>query len=213
MKNNPTKEEILANLRNSEAQAAANQRFYQLIPQLYGETAHHQYTMVDPVMDSLGEELSVIEIGSWHGFSVCFFSTNQHVAKVISVEWGGDHTENLKKNIAKFAKNYRLFLGNSRDSQIKREVEELGQVDFLFIDGCHLYTCVQADFRNYHQCVRTGGVIAFDDYGTYSQCPEVRPAIDDLYTNGEFSGYEVIGDAVTFYETGQRSNLYFLLKK
>lgn len=56
--------------------------------------------------------------------------------------------------------------GDSHDKHFREKVEaELGgeQVDFLFIDGDHTETGVEADYNDYHHLVRPGGIIAFHD--------------------------------------------------
>ncbi len=60
----------------------------------------------------------------------------------------------------------RLLTGNSHDPAFKQRVaEELGgeKVDFLFIDGDHTKEGVTADYEDYREFVRPGGMIAFHD--------------------------------------------------
>jgi hypothetical protein len=37
------------------------------------------------------------------------------------------------------------------------------ELDFLFIDGNHMYEAIKSDFEMYSSLVRTGGIIAFHD--------------------------------------------------
>lgn len=56
--------------------------------------------------------------------------------------------------------------GDSHDNHFLKKVEnELdGElVDFLFIDGDHTEVGVEADYKDYHHLVRSGGIIAFHD--------------------------------------------------
>lgn len=60
----------------------------------------------------------------------------------------------------------QLLTGNSHDAAFKQRVaqELAGQkVDFLFIDGDHTESGVAADYRDYKEFVRPGGIIAFHD--------------------------------------------------
>lgn len=60
----------------------------------------------------------------------------------------------------------KLLTGNSHASDFKQRVAaELGgqQVDFLFIDGDHTVEGVRADYEDYREFVRPGGIIAFHD--------------------------------------------------
>jgi len=59
-----------------------------------------------------------------------------------------------------------LLTGDSHAQSFKQRVaQELGgeQVDFLFIDGDHTVEGVTADYNNYREFVRPGGIIAFHD--------------------------------------------------
>lgn len=60
----------------------------------------------------------------------------------------------------------KLLTGDSHDPEfIRRVATELGgdKVDFLFIDGDHTFEGVTADYHNYRDFVRPGGIIAFHD--------------------------------------------------
>lgn len=60
----------------------------------------------------------------------------------------------------------KLLTGNSHAAEFKQRVAaELGgqQVDFLFIDGDHTVDGVRADYEDYREFVRPGGIIAFHD--------------------------------------------------
>lgn len=59
-----------------------------------------------------------------------------------------------------------LLTGNSHDAGFKAKVaKELNgeKVDFLFIDGDHTESGVEADYNDYKEFVRPGGLIAFHD--------------------------------------------------
>jgi cephalosporin hydroxylase len=59
-----------------------------------------------------------------------------------------------------------LLTGDSHNPEFKKRVaERLGndKVDFLFIDGDHTLEGVTADYENYREFVRPGGIIAFHD--------------------------------------------------
>lgn len=56
--------------------------------------------------------------------------------------------------------------GDSHSNDFKRKVIESlngNPVDFLFIDGDHTLEGVRADYNDYHELVRPGGIIAFHD--------------------------------------------------
>lgn len=59
-----------------------------------------------------------------------------------------------------------LLTGNSHEASFKsRLAKELNgeKVDFLFIDGDHTESGVEADYNDYKEFVRQGGLIAFHD--------------------------------------------------
>lgn len=59
-----------------------------------------------------------------------------------------------------------LLSGNSHDPQFKSKVANAlkgEQVDFLFVDGDHTVGGVTADYQEYKEFVRPGGLIAFHD--------------------------------------------------
>lgn len=59
-----------------------------------------------------------------------------------------------------------LLTGNSHESDFKaRLAKELNgeKADFMFIDGDHTESGVEADFNDYKEFVRPGGLIAFHD--------------------------------------------------
>lgn len=60
----------------------------------------------------------------------------------------------------------KLLTGNSHATEFKQRVaaELAGEkVDFLFIDGDHTVEGVRADYEDYREFVRPGGIIAFHD--------------------------------------------------
>jgi cephalosporin hydroxylase len=60
----------------------------------------------------------------------------------------------------------RLLTGDSHSAPFKARVaQELNgeKVDFLFIDGDHTVAGVEADYLDYREFVRPGGIIAFHD--------------------------------------------------
>jgi cephalosporin hydroxylase len=59
-----------------------------------------------------------------------------------------------------------LLTGNSHDAAFKQRVAQAlnGQkADFIFIDGDHTESGVTADYNDYREFVRQGGIIAFHD--------------------------------------------------
>lgn len=124
---------------------------------------------------------NVLEIGSLMGFSLKHF---MHYAKnkatVISVDLPvrdfcgpndyrvKEQEHNYSTEWPKWAKenNTRLYLikGMSQWEKTLKQVKEItNSLDFLFIDGNHMYDFVKIDFEMYSPLVRKGGIIAFHD--------------------------------------------------
>ncbi len=62
---------------------------------------------------------------------------------------------------------YALFDGGSENAKaIEGTKRKLGnrKIDLLFIDGWHDYKEVRADWDNYHDLVRSGGLVLFHDW-------------------------------------------------
>jgi len=124
---------------------------------------------------------NVLEIGSLMGFSLKhFMHYAQNKATVISVDLPvrdfcgpndyrvKEQEHNYSNEWPKWAKenNIRLYLikGMSQWEKTLKQVKEItNSLDFLFIDGNHMYDFVKMDFEMYSPLVRKGGIIAFHD--------------------------------------------------
>jgi predicted O-methyltransferase YrrM len=62
-------------------------------------------------------------------------------------------------------------------------------IDFLFVDGWHSYDAVVSDARNFASRLAPGGVVCFDDYGSYE---DVRAGVRDACTELGLNFYGVI---------------------
>ncbi len=66
-----------------------------------------------------------------------------------------------------------------------------GHLDWVYIDGNHLYEFVKGDLENAFRCVKTGGLITGDDYGEGGWWEGgVKKAVDEFVRNN--SGVELI---------------------
>lgn len=88
-----------------------------------------------------------------------------------------------------------VITGDSHKEETIKGVESLLQsrkVDLLFIDGDHSYLGMKADYENYIQFVRKGGVIAFHKYN--EKHPNVHRFFKELKGRKEsFTGKNGIG--------------------
>jgi len=118
---------------------------------------------------------TIVEIGTARGGSLYLFARMAAAdARLISVDlpfgrFGGGYPAWRKRLYQAFAgpsQSLALLRADSHDAGTVKQVTGLckGQpVDFLFIDGDHSYSGVQADFEAYSPLVRPGGLIGFHD--------------------------------------------------
>jgi cephalosporin hydroxylase len=126
-----------------------------------------------------------VEIGSLYGWTLQhFIHYSVQGSKAVAIDlpvrrfvgsqdWRVEKQEHNYKNVwpvwAK-EKNCKLFLipDESQNPQTLEKTKSIfndEKIDFLFIDGNHMYTAVQKDYEMYGPLVRSGGIIAFHDIG------------------------------------------------
>lgn len=114
---------------------------------------------------------SFLEIGSRYGETLYEFGRQMpESSRIVSVElpdgpWGrSDSLETLYEVVdslrIEFGHDTHLILGDSTDSEIIKQVSDLGPYDFVFIDGDHRYEGVKSDWENYGPM---GKSVAFHD--------------------------------------------------
>ena len=83
--------------------------------------------------------------------------------------------EAVSELLMKFKNNVHLIKGNSNKVL---KLMDLGQVDFVFLDGGHDYDTVKNDLKYCREVIENNGTILCDDYNL-SYAPGVRKAIDE----------------------------------
>ena len=79
-------------------------------------------------------------------------------------------------------------------TQILGDSKEVGRtwnepIDFLFVDGCHLYESVVADIETWTPHLKDGAIVAFHDYGTeHDMWLRVKKAVDEHFSDQEEVG-------------------------
>lgn len=126
-----------------------------------------------------------IEIGSLYGWTLRhFIHYAEEGSTIVSIDlpvrdfvgpsdWRVKKQEDNYANVwpiwAKF-KKCRLYLlpeSSQNESALgkTKEIFNNKMIDFLFIDGNHMYSAVKKDYEMYGPLVRKGGIIAFHDIG------------------------------------------------
>lgn len=126
------------------------------------------------------DNLSILHIGAYTGrCSEWMMNTVNKTCKLVDVDtWTGsdrakgqlddynqdyNEIENIHNaRISKFS-NIKKFKGTS--DEYFKSIKDQGEIfDFIYVDGSHKYDDVYNDAINSYKHLKTGGIIAFDDY-------------------------------------------------
>lgn len=108
-----------------------------------------------PILKNLNPKI-VVEIGTYFGGSAKLWRKELNPEILITMD------------IKRWANvdNCHYLIGNSQDVETFDKVVNIldnKQIDFLFIDGGHLYDEVKGDFESFSSLVTDGGLIVFHD--------------------------------------------------
>jgi predicted O-methyltransferase YrrM len=171
--------------------------------EMEGNTFHHHYHILyDLGREFNSQSINYVEIGCYSGGSACLMLQRPNTS-VVSIDLGHPISPDIvKRNVSKFNKlsnPYTYLQGNSQTTEmVTRLTDIIDSIDILFIDGDHSYQGVINDFSLYHNLVKSGGYIVFDDYNDYKHSPEVKPAVNDLVNQISIQ-YEIIGVISNLY--------------
>jgi predicted O-methyltransferase YrrM len=160
----------------------------------------------------------VVEVGSWMGASTCFIAggLKGDAAKIFAVDnfqglstcgedtaWYRRHFRKLGANstLEIFRENFASLGFTPRSEPVVSDslaaaqtlAAQRGRIDFVFIDGDHSYEACKADIAAWVPFVKSGGVIAFHDFG--SRADGVTRAIFEAIKERRFA--EIAGVAGT----------------
>lgn len=126
-----------------------------------------EITALARAVDALQPKI-ILEIGTAHGGTLLIWSSLAS-ERVITCDLKDKHVQApLFQAFPPPKSNCKVTLlsGDSHTAEFKQRVaQELGgrKVDFIFIDGDHTVEGVTADYNDYREFVRPGGIIAFHD--------------------------------------------------
>jgi predicted O-methyltransferase YrrM len=84
--------------------------------------------------------------------------------------------ETTRQRLSKFGERSKLIRDFS--PQVASQFKS-GSLDFIYIDGDHLYEPVKADLNGWWDRIRRGGLFAGHDYYTWRHC-DVPQAVDEF---------------------------------
>lgn len=158
---------------------------------------HHPKELLHLMQVCSGKE-SVLEIGSRYGDTLRMMASMVS-KRVVSIDlpneppWGNDSQAELERTVKNLKETIdtHLFIGDSTDPKIVKEVKTLGPFDVVFIDGDHRYEGVKQDWENYGHL---GDIVIFHDI-TQPQ-PKERQEMGVWRLWAEIQGikHEFIGD-------------------
>lgn len=132
---------------------------------------------------------AIVEIGSYRGKSTCFLAAGAARgggARVYAIDiwdFGRDKLLNKKGVYQEFVEQVASVGLADRITPVKGDSVSVARVwnrpiGLLWIDGCHQYEAVLADYEAWSDYVVPGGWIAFHDYGR-KKWPGVKQCVDN----------------------------------
>lgn len=160
-----------------------------------GVEFHHTREDVDTIaylVKQLPANSICVNIGSKFGTSTMAMLEARDDIFIFSVDVNICHDETAHLIDEGLYQQHRLVrvLGRSQDVGLNFPI----MVDFVFVDGAHDDQSVRQDIVVWWKKLKADGIMALDDYGK-SICPEVKPAVDDLFPG---DSYCLVGDIIAF---------------
>jgi predicted O-methyltransferase YrrM len=125
----------------------------------------------DFLIDNIPDGGRFVELGTYMGKSIIYFSSRVHELRRKIDIWSVDYYRRpeVRSNLTKFNVNANLMVGDSRSIKIPG-------VYCAFIDASHEYQDVVQDIKNWMRQIKPGGIIAGHDY----LMSGVKQAVDEL---------------------------------
>ena len=101
----------------------------------------------------------ILEIGRWRGGSTFLFAVASDQDSIVtSIDIAPQNDQLLQTALKKnnLAHKIELLIGNSSDSEVRRDF-----YDLIFVDGDHSYKGAARDYERWKKAVKPGGHLAF----------------------------------------------------
>ena len=129
---------------------------------------------------TLEDHSTIVEIGSFKGKSTaCLALGSKKNTKIYAIDTFSGNNEDFSEGVQFVGSGYlNEFKHNLRKTGVLNKIEicqglsdKFGKswnkkIDFLFIDGSHIYKDVKKDFDLFFPWVKPGGIVAFHDVDT-----------------------------------------------
>lgn len=152
-----------------------------------------------------------IEIGCWKGKSAAYLiveilNSGKNIKLDCVDTWDPFVNEDASVYTDKgdMSSLYETFLNNMKPlekyytpirmrSTDAANLYDDNSLDFIFIDACHYYECVDADIKAWYPKLKKGGVISGHDFG--NDWPGVKKAVEE-----NFNKFKVIDPTIWYVE-------------
>lgn len=155
----------------------------------FGENWFDYPELYSFIVNNCQNNSTVVEVGSWKGKSSSYMAveianSNKNIKFYCVDTWKGsiEHANLDTSNL------YEIFISNMKPVEkyytpIRKKSTEAALIfednslDFVFIDACHEYDCVNEDIKHWLPKVKNGGILAGHDI---SSPPVAKAVFDNL---------------------------------
>ena len=158
------------------------------------------------IKNKLGDELSIVEVGSYQGESTEIISKNFPDSKINAVDIWEKYIEDISGNgtityslenqelelieaeeifTKRFENNNNVIKNKMSSIDFSKTIEDKS-IDFIYIDGNHQYSSVKDDIMTWMPKIKDTGIISGHDYSW----PTVKRALDECFGRNPDSVFE-----------------------
>lgn len=144
---------------------------------------------------------NILEIGCWEGQGTVWFAKSYPQATIETIDTFGGNPEHIEKNLYDISTLEDRYRENTKGLNItthkgtsKDILPSLGMFDVIYVDGSHAAYDVIFDAVVGWEHLRSGGIMAFDDYLWRKDLPDTeRPRMAiDAFLNIYKGQYELL---------------------
>ena len=141
----------------------------------HGMLAKAEVEALIAIVRTLPENPIAVVLGSGPGTATIAMLSTRPDIKVFSIDIDDAQTERQHAKTLNYLSRLQQIRDNSYDM-----IWNGPQIDLLFVDACHAYSCVKRDNAYWLPFLKVGGVVWFHDYGTEDgMWMQVKQAVDE----------------------------------